>query len=149
MEYTEVCLKNPEGIHMYINNICACGKVIDIIEEDEEENDAESKFCLRSKTGNHHYEKDICKYCGCCETERVLLSKQILRSIKMKRMSLAEIRHLVHIGNEEILKSRGRRGSYTGGVIKIKLIHMNTADKKDIENIILNYTENIGQISKI
>ena len=59
---SELCKENKEGIHMYKNNICRCGKVIDIIHEDEEENDEEGTICLLSNTGNHHYVNGECKY---------------------------------------------------------------------------------------
>lgn len=99
---SEFCKENPEGVHMYKNNICTCGKVIDIIQEDEEEYDEEGKICLRSNTGNHHYINGECKYCHILESRRYSLSKQIMKIASTKKMTKVELEDLVSLGNEKI-----------------------------------------------
>ncbi len=82
--FGEICPANESGDHIYIDNICGCGKVIDIIEEDEEEYDEEGKICPHSKTGNHHFKSGSasCKYCGVLKSLRMTLRRSVLRAPK-------------------------------------------------------------------
>lgn len=67
---------------MYFNNICICGKVSDVIEEDEEEYDDEGKICPNSYTGNHHFKGGSlnCKYCGIQKTNLMTIRKSIKKA---------------------------------------------------------------------
>jgi len=73
----DICKENKLGDHIYVNNICICGKVIDIIEEDEEEYDEEGEPCLKSNTGNHHYvgANSNCYYCEKTKTKYMFSRK--------------------------------------------------------------------------
>jgi len=95
---------------MYKNNICPCGKVINIIQEDEEEYDEEGKVCLISNTGNHHFVKGMCKYCESMQTRRVSFVKQINQINSIKRMSAEEIEVLIAKGNELISSTTNKKG---------------------------------------
>lgn len=121
----EQCKENKEGFHMYKNNICRCGKVIDIIHEDEEENDEEGQICLLSNTGNHHYVNGECKYCNILQSRRYSIVKQITKITSNKTMSKIEIQDLITLGNDKL--SKFRSGS-------LNLIHIKDKMEKDFEN---------------
>ena len=91
LEFGERCKETQSGDHIYIDNICICGKVTDIIEEDEEEYDDEGKPCLKSKTGNHHFVGDSlnCKYCLLLKTQMTVMS--IRKSIKKSNKADIEL----------------------------------------------------------
>jgi len=74
----EVCCEHSNGIHFYKNNICSCGRVVEVIEEDEEEDDFDGGvLCSISETGNHHFELNSkCKYCGSMRSRRTTLRKK-------------------------------------------------------------------------
>jgi hypothetical protein len=81
-EYGETCPESQTGEHIYINNICMCGKVCEVIEEDEEEYDDEGNCCPKSKSGNHHFRAGAksCFYCSVVKTERMTIRKTMKKA---------------------------------------------------------------------
>jgi len=133
MEFGEFCKETQSGQHIYINNICVCGKVIDIIEEDEEEYDEEGKPCPKSNTGNHHFVggSSNCKYCGILKSPtRMTIRKSIKKTNKQD---------LSFINNNPIsLDEKGRSSkslfhkqySREGSIIKLQKLNSNDSLKK-------------------
>jgi hypothetical protein len=76
------CPESQTGEHIFINNICMCGKVTDIILEDEEEYDDEGNVCPKSKTGNHHFKngEQNCFYCNAQKNPRMTIVKSIRKA---------------------------------------------------------------------
>jgi len=89
MDYADPCKMNVNGVHIYRDNICSCGKVTDIIEEDEEEYDEEGKICPNSKTGNHHFKGNCnnCYYCG-VEKNRLMSLRKSVRKSNLQDLSI-------------------------------------------------------------
>jgi len=104
-DYRDKCKETQSGDHIYVNNICICGKVIDIIEEDEEEYDEEGEPCLKSNTGNHHYvgANSNCYYCGKTKTNWMLVRKST-RKIFKRVVSCKSIEIEGNIIEEESIK---------------------------------------------
>lgn len=146
-EFNEVCTINPEGVHMYKNNICNCGKVIDIIQEDDEEYDDDENFCLISKTGNHHYVNGLCSYCSCQNSEKANFGFQIKRMNTMKKMSGAEVYDLVTLGNERIRHIRGGSDDYLK--IKTGFANSTSSSSKNMPLVIVEKDENIDSARTI
>ena len=91
-DYGSSCPKTQNGEHIYSNNICICGKVSEIIEEDEEEYDEEGKPCPLSYTGNHHFvgANVRCKYCDVLKNNLMTIKKMSKRRMSMMSMFVLE-----------------------------------------------------------